>query len=121
MKDMRYPTTLVPALNVVIIWAIGRGEIIWALAWGSGFIDGCRFSNTTNMKDYLTLENGAQGWYSETEHLSRKAKMEEFMFLGLRMRDGFYRDEFTQLLAFRLSSLRRCIDHLQQEELLLKT
>ncbi len=62
----------------------------------SGFIDGCRFSNTTNMKDYLTLENGAQGWYSETEHLSRKAKMEEFMFLGLRLLRGVSEKAFYQ-------------------------
>ena len=48
------------------------------------------------MKDYLTLENGAQGWYSETEHLSRKAKMEEFMFLGLRLLRGVSEKAFYQ-------------------------
>ena len=35
----------------------------------SSLIDGCRFSNTADMKDYLELETGSSNWYSEAERL----------------------------------------------------
>ena len=70
----------------------------------SSLIDGGRFSNTADINDYLALETGADGWYSETERLSREARMEEFMFLGLRMTRGisekaFYRQFGKKLMA----------------------
>lgn len=43
------------------------------------------------------------------------------MFLGLRMRDGFYRDEFTQAFGIPIEAVYGdALNHLQQEELLLK-
>ena len=41
------------------------------------------------------------------------------MFLGLRMRDGFYREEFTQAFGIPIEAVYGdALNHLQQEELL---
>ena len=57
----------------------------------------------------------------QAQILTRKEQMEEFMFLGLRMRDGFYREEFTQAFGIPIEAVYGdALNHLQQEELLLK-
>ena len=50
----------------------------------SSYMDGVRFHNTTDLDTYVN-----QGAYVENrEELSVQARMEEFMFLGLRMTEG---------------------------------
>lgn len=59
--------------------------------------------------------------HAAAEQTTRNGQMEEFMFLGLRMRDGFYRDEFTQAFGIPIEAVYGdALNHLQQEELLLK-
>ncbi len=59
--------------------------------------------------------------HAAAEQTTRNEQMEEFMFLGLRMRDGFYRDEFTQVFGIPIEAVYGdALNHLQQEELLLK-
>ncbi len=58
------------------------------LGFGIGaasFVNGTRFSNTTDFKAYLA-EGGSVR--TEVHTLSQQEKMEEFMFLGLRMTAG---------------------------------
>ena len=50
-----------------------------------------RFSHTGNLKDYI---NG--NYTQEKEVLSKLDQMEEFMFLGLRLIKGVFKDEFKQ-------------------------
>ena len=59
--------------------------------------------------------------HAAAEQTTRNEQMEEFMFLGLRMRDGFYREEFTQAFGIPIVAVYGdALNHLQQEELLLK-
>lgn len=61
----------------------------------SSYIGGRRFHNTADRKEYLSLnllEPGAAA--RDIRELSRREKMEEFMFLGLRMMRGVSGSEF---------------------------
>ena len=117
----------------------------------SSLIDNVRYSNTRDLYTYLSecenihdcymqypLTEGVTGsavysadgahilvpavnLHAAAEQTTRNEQMEEFMFLGLRMRDGFYRDEFTQAFGIPIEAVYGdALNHLQQEELLLK-
>lgn len=85
----------------------------------SSLIDNVRYSNTRDLYTYLSVP--ADSLHETAEQTTRNGQMEEFMFLGLRMRDGFYRDEFTQAFGIPIEAVYGdALNHLQQEELLLK-
>ena len=85
----------------------------------SSLIDNVRYSNTRDLYTYLSVP--ADSLHEAAEQITRNGQMEEFMFLGLRMRDGFYRDEFTQVFGIPIEAVYGdALNHLQQEELLLK-
>lgn len=85
----------------------------------SSLIDNVRYSNTRDLYTYLSVP--ADSLHETAEQITRNEQMEEFMFLGLRMRDGFYRDEFTQAFGIPIEAVYGdALNHLQQEELLLK-
>ena len=85
----------------------------------SSLIDNVRYSNTRDLYTYLSVP--ADSLLEAAEQITRNGQMEEFMFLGLRMRDGFYRDEFTQAFGIPIEAVYGdALNHLQQEELLLK-
>lgn len=85
----------------------------------SSLIDNVRYSNTRDLYTYLSVP--AASLHETAEQITRNGQMEEFMFLGLRMRDGFYRDEFTQAFGIPIEAVYGdALNHLQQEELLLK-
>ena len=85
----------------------------------SSLIDNVRYSNTRDLYTYLSVP--ADSLHETAEQITRNGQMEEFMFLGLRMRDGFYRDEFTQAFGISIEAVYGdALNHLQQEELLLK-
>ena len=117
----------------------------------SSLIDNVRYSNTRDLYTYLSecenihdcymqypLTEGVTGsavysadgthllvpavnLHAAAEQTTRNGQMEEFMFLGLRMRDGFYREEFTQAFGIPIEAVYGdALNHLQQEELLLK-
>ena len=117
----------------------------------SSLVDNVRYSNTRDLYTYLSecenihdcymqypLTEGVTGsavysadgthllvpavnLHAAAEQTTRNEQMEEFMFLGLRMRDGFYRDEFTQVFGIPIEAVYGdALNHLQQEELLLK-
>ena len=85
----------------------------------SSLINNVRYSNTRDLYTYLSVP--ADSLHETAEQITRNEQMEEFMFLGLRMRDGFYRDEFTQAFGIPIEAVYGdTLNHLQQEELLLK-
>ena len=85
----------------------------------SSLIDNVRYSNTRDLYTYLSVP--ADSLHETAEQITRNEQMEEFMFLGLRMRDGFYREEFTQAFGIPIEAVYGdALNHLQQEELLLK-
>lgn len=62
----------------------------------SSFINGIRYSNATSLDDYLKAGGIAKDKDSIIR-LSKNDKMEEFMYLGLRMTDGISRKQFKNL------------------------
>lgn len=67
----------------------------------SSYMDGVRFHNTTDFNTYVN-----QGAYVEDrEELSVQAKMEEFMFLGLRLMAGISRQQFETTFQVTLDSV----------------
>ena len=61
----------------------------------SSYIKGERFCNESDLKTYLDRCSDEENLRQELEILSLQEKMEEFMFLGLRMMDGVSGSEFV--------------------------
>ncbi len=74
-----------------------RGVPYYGFGLGaSSYIDGIRYSNVSLLDDYLK----AGGIAKDTDsiiRLSKNDKMEEFMYLGLRMTEGISRKQFKNL------------------------
>lgn len=99
-----------------------------------------RYSNTTDLYEYLnasknvhegiwendredgTKENlPATNMHASVEAVPRRAQMEEFMFLGLRMISGIRREDFQKAFAMPVEAVyQETIAHLQSEGLLMK-
>ena len=106
----------------------------------ASLIDNIRYSNTTDLYTYLEETNNiyegmfqnpyedgtveevpAVNLHATADFVSRNAQMEEFMFLGLRMVDGFYREEFGNAFGVPIEGIYGdVLTHLQEEGLLLK-
>ncbi|MDO5417572.1 MAG: radical SAM family heme chaperone HemW [Lachnospiraceae bacterium] len=74
----------------------------------SSYVDGCRFSNETDMGTYLELDfsmDGLERLHGDIHVQSRKEEMEEFMFLGLRMTEGVSAARFIQRFGINLSGV----------------
>lgn len=83
-----------------------RGRDYLGLGLGaSSLIDGRRFSNRTEIKDYLALTMGSDDWYEAVETLTPAAKMEEFMFLGLRLVRGVSEEDFYRKFGVKMMSV----------------
>lgn len=81
------------------------------LGFGLGaasYVKGCRFSNETDMEVYQNLDfslDGLERLHGRVHIQSRKEKMEEFMFLGLRMTKGVSDRAFTREFGVHLESV----------------
>lgn len=98
----------------------------------SSFMEDVRFSNTKDLSDYLDgkyislpeLFAGSRGQdasYLEGDavYLDKHQKMEEFMFLGLRMAEGISRERFEELFGVALESVYGdVLQKLQRQDLL---
>lgn len=63
----------------------------------SSYTHGFRYHNTSDLQEYLSLDLSEAGAAArEIEKLSLDEKMEEFMFLGLRMMKGVSGSEFME-------------------------
>lgn len=68
-------------------------------------INGRRFSNKTEIGAYMAMAAGTEGWYEAVETLTSSAKMEEFMFLGLRMVRGVSEKDFYRKFGVKIMSV----------------
>jgi oxygen-independent coproporphyrinogen-3 oxidase len=105
----------------------------------ASMVDNVRYSNGRSLYDYMEgtqkiqersfqefeAEQEPEGlWIGTSLHesaipVSRKAQMEEFMFLGLRMNSGVSRRDFEQNFGIPIEAIyREPIEKLKQEELL---
>ena len=69
---------------------------------------GTRFSNETDLKAYLELDflsDGLIKLYQNVEEQTRQSKMEEFMFLGLRMTQGVSDIDFAARFGIKIRSI----------------
>lgn len=62
----------------------------------SSLIGKKRFTNTSNMEEYLNNSRNLTGIRKDMEILEEKDEMEEFMFLGLRMTEGVSEADFQE-------------------------
>lgn len=82
----------------------------------SSYMDGIRFHNTTDFNTYVN-----QGAYVEDrEELSVQAKMEEFMFLGLRVMAGVSGTEFEKRFGKTMEDVYGDVLRKHEEEGLLQ-
>lgn len=94
-----------------------QGGDYLGLGLGSSFyMDGVRFHNTTDFNTYVN-----QGAYVEDrEELSVQAKMEEFMFLGLRVMAGVSGTEFEKRFGKTMEDVYGDVLRKHEEEGLLQ-
>ena len=106
-----------------------RADYLGVGLGAASLIDNVRYANTRDIYAYIdcpekaTLQERMYGWNAveSREVLSRDAQMEEFMFLGLRMIDGFHREEFEKSFGVAIEGVYGTeLKRLQQEELLLQ-
>lgn len=85
-----------------------RRENYLGLGLGSAsLVENVRFSNTTDMGEYLTAYGGDDGVNTGEglQPLDRREQIEEFMFLGLRMMEGVSRQEFRDTFGLELEGV----------------
>jgi oxygen-independent coproporphyrinogen-3 oxidase len=90
----------------------------------SSYIEGCRFHNTASYQDYINGSFGRKEEFDkllrqEFEHLSMGGKMEEYMFLGLRLIEGISAHGFVSCFGQNIRHVYGPIlDKLEQEGLM---
>ena len=90
----------------------------------SSYLEGCRFHNTSDFQSYASahLDDEAefcQALRQDMEQLSVKSKMEEFMFLGLRLTRGVSVEGFITRFGQSIRNVYGgVIDKLEREGLL---
>lgn len=100
----------------------------------ASLLENVRYTNMTDIDDYIQKskqiafvsfeqENGefANGTnlHISADVVSRKAQMEEFMFLGLRMKKGVTRAKFQETFGIPIEGVYKdALDHLKEQELL---
>ena len=71
----------------------------------SSLYEGKRFSNTAKMQEYLKFSGSTECIRKDVVELSRKDRIEEFMYLGLRMTEGISEMDFEQNFGEKLSDI----------------
>ena len=90
----------------------------------SSYLEGCRFHNTSDFQSYVSAhfddeEEVCQALRQDMEQLSVKSKMEEFMFLGLRLTRGVSVEGFITRFGQSIRNVYGgVIDKLEREGLL---
>ena len=80
----------------------------------ASLIENVRYTNTSNIDTYMQGE-----WVAVEEPITRKAQMEEFMFLGLRMNEGVSRENFENNFNISIEAIyREPFEELKRKELL---
>ena len=90
----------------------------------SSYLEGCRFHNTSDFQSYVSAHFDDEAEFNQTlrqdfEQLSVKSKMEEFMFLGLRLTRGVSVEGFITRFGQSIRNVYGgVIDKLEREGLL---
>lgn len=100
----------------------------------ASLIDNVRYTNDTDLHRYIENSNTIQiirfeqpngefecgtNLHIEANAISRKAQMEEFMFLGLRMKEGVTREKFQNCFGIPVEGVYKdVLEHLKSEGLL---
>ena len=90
----------------------------------SSYLEGCRFHNTSDFQSYVSAHfddeaEFCQALRQDMEQLSVKSKMEEFMFLGLRLTRGVSTEGFITRFGQSIRNVYGgVIDKLEREGLL---
>lgn len=80
----------------------------------ASLLNNVRYTNTSDLHAYMEGELRV-----EELPISRKAQMEEFMFLGLRMNQGVTRQQFQDAFGIPIEGIYRdALEHLKEEGLL---
>lgn len=81
----------------------------------ASLVENVRYSNTTDLYEYI--EDPTANRIADT--VSRKAQMEEFMFLGLRMNEGVTRERFLREFGIPIDGIYRdVLERMKEEDLL---
>jgi oxygen-independent coproporphyrinogen-3 oxidase len=90
----------------------------------SSYMNGCRFHNTTDLNEYRNArfeqeESFHQNLRQELERLSIEEKMEEYMFLGLRLTEGVSAHGFVSNFGQNIRNVYgQVLDRLEQNGLM---
>ena len=94
----------------------------------SSLVENVRYSNTRELYKYkegcdnitdVGEDIFVANIHEEANVINRQAQMEEFMFLGLRMNEGVYRNEFEKCFGLPIEAVYRDqLEELKQEDLL---
>lgn len=100
----------------------------------ASLVDNVRYSNTTDLYAYMEnveniklyrfeQENGASevgtNLHAAVDVVTRKAQMEEYMFLGLRLTDGITRKDFLQTFGIPIEGVYKdVLERMKKENLL---
>lgn len=86
------------------------------------FFGGSRFHNTYDLDKYILANGEINRLEEEHEMLLKKAAMEEFMFLGLRLTEGVSFKEFSQRFGVEMKEIyNKVISDLLERNLLRQT
>ena len=81
----------------------------------ASLVENVRYSNTTDLYEYIEEPTTNR----IADEVSRKAQMEEFMFLGLRMNEGVTRDRFLKEFGIPIDGIYRdVLERMKAEDLL---
>lgn len=85
----------------------------------SSLIENVRFENRKDLYEYMDASWDGTNLRSSADPVSRKAQMEEYMFLGLRMSQGISRADFEKCFGVAIEAIYRdVLEELKEEELL---
>lgn len=71
----------------------------------ASLIGNVRFTNTTDMQEYLEKSGTPELMRKDREILTQEDEMAEFMFLGLRMTDGVSKTEFQEYFGTAIEKI----------------
>lgn len=85
----------------------------------SSLLSNARFHNTSDMATYLKESKNLPEIREDIERLVEKERMEEFMFLGLRMTAGVSKEEFERRFGKKIETIYGAVlKKLTEEELI---
>ena len=76
-----------------------RGEYLGLGLGAASLVDETRFANTRDLARYLSFDGNLASIREDVQNLSEDERMEEFMFLGLRLTQGVEEGRFSALFG----------------------